>query len=123
MGLTSKQHLCSLIDDHPKEAAKILPLIAIFGRLIIPAGVDPETMDYKEIDFTWEREWRYACGIGPFIFSEEDVFVGLCPHAEIRDFEQRFGWLKFIDPYRNIKWYSEKLLDAKQRVDLKHNII
>jgi hypothetical protein len=117
----SVRALCSLIDTHPNEAARILPFVAVFGKLLSPLGGTPRT---KDLDFTWEREWRYACGESfNFNFDHEDVFLGLCPHEEIRESEERFSWLKFIDPYRNIKWYSEKVLEVKETLGLKHSIV
>lgn len=112
--------LCSLIDSYPSEAVKILPYVAIYGKLLTPPG---ESLRTGDVDFTWEREWRYACGKHSFEFNEQDVFIGLCPHQEIEEFKAQFEWLEFIDPYRNIKWYSEKLLEVKEKLGLKHNLV
>jgi hypothetical protein len=104
--------LCSLIKTpYDKEARKLLPLVAVFGKMLSPLE---GTAQNRSIDFTWEREWRYA-GNRYFRFGRNDVFIGLCPDKEIPHFESKFDWLRFIDPRLNMKWYAEKLLDAKGR--------
>lgn len=96
--------LCRLIRGHQIEAAQILPYIAVFGRKLNPKGGTPQT---GKVDFTWEREWRYASKDECFKFEKNDVFVGLCPHDEISAFEKTIRWLRFIDPVRNMKWYGK----------------
>jgi Putative abortive phage resistance protein AbiGi, antitoxin len=51
------QALCSLITTYPDEAAKILPLIAVFGKQILAPGA--KHRGSKEVNFLWEREWRF----------------------------------------------------------------
>ena len=113
--------LDKLIDTNREVAESILPLIAIFGKQLqsVYSSVPPN----KEIDFRWEREWRYPASAGDFGFAEDDVFVGLCPHEEIDDFESRWQGIKFIDPTRNVKWYASKLIDARQRLDIKYSVV
>ena len=75
------------------------------------------------IDFRWEREWRYSSIAGDLEFAEEDVFVGLCPDSEIDFFEGLFRNVGFVDPQRNMKWYAKKLIEARQRFDLKYSVV
>jgi hypothetical protein len=49
--------------------------------------------------------------------------MGLCPHDEIRKFERLWAPIEFIDPTRNMKWYAEKLIRARQRLDLKYSVV
>jgi hypothetical protein len=112
--------LCSLIETHKRQASRILPLIAVFGKFLSPLGGSAQD---REIDFTWEREWRYASRNRCFGFDQRDVFIGLCPDQEIGKFESQFGWVHFIDPRQNMKWYAESLLNAKKRSRLKYAVI
>lgn len=110
-----------LIETNREVAEVIIPLIAVFGKQLqsVYSSVPPN----KEIDFRWEREWRYPASAGDFEFTEDDVFVGLCPHEEIDDFEDRWQGIKFIDPTRNVKWYASKLIAARQRLDIKYSVV
>lgn len=112
--------LFSLKDTDPEGAEKILPLVAVFGQKVQPPNAPPQT---GNVDFTWEREWRYPTVLGPFEFTFNDVFCGLCPHNEIYSFESRYAPLKFIDPRRNMKWYAQSLIDSRQRLDLKYSVV
>jgi hypothetical protein len=112
--------LCSISKDHPEEAAEILPLISVFGNRFTPPG---GTFQTKEVDFRWEREWRLPSMHCPLEFTSEDVFVGVCPHSEIDDFEKLFPKVGFIDPTRNMKWYATKLIKARQRLELKDSVV
>jgi len=113
--------LCKLMNRNRAQAAQILPYVAIFGKKLAPMGA---TMPGDgEVDFTWEREWRYASNDRCFRFDEADVFIGLCPDEDITELEETFQPLKFIDPRRNMKWYAEKLVDARQRSDLKYSVV
>lgn len=56
-------------------------------------------------------------------FGAEDVFVGLCPDSQIVGFEAILPGVEFIDPLRNMKWYAEKLIRARQRFDLKTSVV
>ncbi len=114
------QALCTLLDSHPRQAASILPFVSFFGRLLTPLGGSSRT---DEMDFTWEREWRYVSKRKHFKFKKSDVFVGLCPHSKIEDFESRFDWLQFIDPRRNMKWYADKLIAARKRSRLRYSVV
>ena len=113
--------LCSLIDEHPCEAAQILPLVSVFGQKIQPPGAP--TRPAGRVDFRWEREWRYPYVNGPLQFTETQVFIGLCPHEEISDFETLFPPVGFIDPRRSMKWYATKLIEARQRLDIKFSVV
>ena len=115
--------LCSLIGERPEAASKILPLISFFGRFLTPRVGKAPQRETNEMDFTWEREWRYASDKACFNFDEQDIFIGLCPDAEIHEFEKHFEWLSFVDPKRNMKWYAEKLLGATERSGIKYNMI
>lgn len=111
--------LCSLIEASPKDAEQILPLVAIFGEKA-QGGI---TVPVGQIDFRWEREWRYVSAKGPYHLVNEEIFMGLCPHDEIDQFEANFPPLGFIDPRRNMKWYADKLIAARQRCDLKYSVV
>jgi hypothetical protein len=117
--------LCSLIDTHPRVALKVTPFIALFGKLLSPMGGTAQNR--KRIDFTWEREWRYASRKPRFKFTRRDLFIGLCPDEDIDEFETEFKTqykpLRFIDPRRTLKWYAEQLLDAKDQSKLGHSAI
>jgi hypothetical protein len=112
--------LCKISDTN--IAKKILPLVSVFGKKVIQPGYR-QPKDDKDVDFYWEREWRRPRIFGDFDFLEEDVFIGLCPHEKIGIFESRFSWLKFVDPMKNMKWYADKLIDAKRRCGLKYSVI
>lgn len=126
------QVLCGLIASNPTEAEKILPYISVFGKTLMPVGGTPPN---REIDFTWEREWRYASNEFLFRFEPADIFIGLCPHKDIEYFEREFGdefgllqddifhKLQFIDPRRNTKWYAEKLISARHRSDIDYSVV
>lgn len=112
--------LCRLIDTQPRLAARILPYISIFGKYLTPLYSGGRL---DKLDFTWEREWRYASGSRKLKFSERDVFIGLCPESEISYFENRYSPIRFIDPRMNMKWYAEKLVEARQRVNMKNSVV
>lgn len=117
--------LFELKDSHPGPAARILPMISVFGKKVRPPGAKEEPSG--EVDWRWEREWRYPSCEGEFSFSLDDVFIGLCPHDEIEELEARvpekLHGLGFVDPRRNIKWYATKLIEARQRLDIKHSVV
>jgi hypothetical protein len=115
------QALCSLRTTHPDEAKEILPLIAVFGRRLTAPGA--RFQGGKEVDFTWEREWRWPASRGAFGFANEDVFVGLCPHSEIEQFEKIYKPIRFIDPRRTLKWYTSALLESRERVQLGYAVV
>lgn len=95
------QEFFKLLSDNEtkfEHLKKLIPLISHFGNKIEKTG---------QHDFTWEREWRYS--ESKFIFETKDVFLGLCPHNEIDEFEKCSAQFKFVDPYRNIKYYAEKI--------------
>lgn len=112
--------LCSLIRTAPDAAARVLPLISIFGEKITPPGAS--TIG-GQVDFRWEREWRYVPINGPFKLVQDEIFMGLCPHDEIDEFEELWPPLEFIDPSKNIKWYATKLINARQRLDIKYSVV
>jgi Putative abortive phage resistance protein AbiGi, antitoxin len=113
--------LCKLIETDAETAEQILPLISFFGAKVPP--LTSGSSQQGEIDFRWEREWRYPASRGDFSFSPDDVFVGLCPHDEIKDFEIIYPGVSFVDPMRNIKWYATKLIAARQRMDIKCSVV
>ena len=95
-----------MIVDAPEVAEEILPLIATFGKGLV--------VDY-DIDFLWEREWRYPSVKGDFQFTKEDVFVGLYPDKYKGHFEELFSGVRFVDCRRNMKYYAKELVDTKDR--------
>lgn len=113
--------LCSLIDTHEEAAKRILPLVSAFGYYI--NRPTKSTKSTTKIDFTWEREWRFPNNDGKFKFEKEDIFIGLCPHEEIETFEELLPDVKFIDPMRNVKWYANKLVEARKRCDIKYSVV
>jgi len=115
------QALCSLRTTHAQAAEQILPLLSVFGQKIWPPGALQRPPG--EVDFRWEREWRLPYVRAPLQFGPEDVFVGLCPHGEIAHFEALLPGVGFIDPIRNMKWYATKLIEARQRLDLKASVV
>lgn len=115
------QDLFKLIEHSDVTASKMLPLFAVFGNKIQPPGAAQPPQG--RIDFRWEREWRQPFIKGGVAFTEEDVFVGLCPHEEIDHFEATFPNIRFVDPRRPMKWYATKLIHARQRLDLKNSVV
>lgn len=109
-----------LVRTSEEVAAKILPLISFFGKFL--TSPDRPSAN-KKMDFSWEREWRYPASEGPFEFEEEDIFIGLCPHDEIDEFESECDEIGFIDPKRPIEWYAPKLIDARKRLNLKYSVV
>lgn len=122
----------TLIKNNPDQAYKILPFITIFGK-----GFKRKSSQQKssqkdvEVDFRWEREWRYVSDDFEFEFNEKDVFIGLCPKDDIKYFEKKFGDqykidekpLHFIDPLMNPRYFATKLVEARQRADLKYSVV
>jgi hypothetical protein len=115
------QALCSLIGTSPSEAEAFLPLISTFGKKIQAPGT--ATPPEGNLDFRWEREWRYPYAKGPLIFDPNDIFIGLCPDDRISEFERLLPGVGFVDPVRNVKWYATKLLQARQRLDIKFSVL
>jgi len=94
-----------LISNH--DAAKsILPLITTFGHKVDVVNSPPSE---GIVDFIWEREWRFPFSKGDFKFELDDIYLGLCPNDKIDEFELEYPGLSFIDPYRNINFYQNKL--------------
>lgn len=114
------QRLVGLRKTNPEVAEQILPLVSVFGKKVHPA--DTTQLPPGKSDWRWEREWRLPACNGPLIFDLDDVFVGLCPHEEIKDFEERFP-VPFIDPLRNMQWYAAKLRRARKNAKLKHSVV
>lgn len=110
----------NLVDSDPDFAKEILPLLSVFGNKIMPRGCSQKD---GNIDFRWEREWRLPAYLGPLPFDNNDVFIGLCPHDEIDEFEAEHPEYTFIDPRRNLKWYSTKLINRRQELDMKHSVV
>lgn len=112
--------LATLAVSHKDAAEELLPLITTFGDMVTPRHSAPQDGTH---DFRWEREWRVPACKAPLSFTEEDVFVGLCPHDEIDEFEELFAPVTFVDPVRNMTWYAEKLIAARQRLGLKNSVV
>ena len=113
--------LCTLMESDPVSAEKLLPLFSVFGNgILAPWARNPRR---NNVDFLWEREWRYPSCYGPLTFNSEDIFIGICPHEEINHFEERFPEIKFIDPRRNIKWYASKLVETRNRLNIKFSVV
>ena len=112
--------LATLIRTNAPIAAKILPMVSVFGRQLTAPGAAQRD---RQVDFRWEREWRYPSGNDPLTFGAADVFIGICPHDEIAEFERLLPSVGFIDPIRNMKWYATKLIAARQRLDLANSVI
>lgn len=115
------QALYSLKEANPAAAEQLFPLIGVFGQKI--RGANAAERPAGRVDFAWEREWRYPYANGPFQFTLEDVFCGLCPHDEITAFETEFPGLKFIDPTRYTKWYADALLACRERLNLRNPVV
>lgn len=111
---------CDCITTNPRAAEAMLPLFSSMGKLIKPRnGNRPNE---NEISFYWEREWRHPYALGNFEIEHNDVFLGLCPHSEITElqnfyFEVMGERILFIDPNRNIKYYSDKIRNEISRRD------
>ncbi len=79
-----------------------MPLVEGFGAPWFPSYNAP-----KEIDFRWEREWRVC---GDFSFAVSDIAFGICPAAEISDFEKMLGGqVPFVDPKTDLAGAKLKL--------------
>lgn len=115
------QALYSLTEEHKGAAKQLLPLVSVFGQKIQHPGA--QNPPNGEVDFIWEREWRYPMVSGDLEFTQEDVFMGICPHEEIAKFETRYPDMKFFDPTKNIKWYASKLISERQRLNLKYSVV
>ena len=113
--------LFEMVENAPIVAQRLLPLVSAFGNRIQP--VTAHTPQRGRTDFIWEREWRYPYIRGPLCFEQSDIFVGLCPHDEIDFFENAFPDIGFVDARRNMKWYATKLIDARQRLDIKYSVV
>jgi len=113
--------LASLASSHPDEAQELLPLFAVYGKKIKGVGVGNQPIGENE--FIWEREWRYPHIKGDLSFTEEDVFLGLCPDAHIEAYEELWPEIPFVDPSRNMKWYATKLLKARKDHELKDSVV
>jgi hypothetical protein len=113
--------LFSLRQSYQDAASLVLPLVSVFGKKVCPPGAS--SLPQGRLDWRWEREWRRPFAKGELCFDESDVFVGLCPHDRISDFESAFPPVRFVDPTRNMKWYATTLIEARQRLDLKYSVI
>lgn len=111
--------LCDIKDRHAQH--KFLPLISLIGRKVLQRGFAERLLG--DVDFIWEREWRRPRIYGALQFSPDDIFIGLCPHERIEEFERRFPNIKFIDPKRNMKWYADKLIEARRARNLKCSVV
>lgn len=113
--------LFALRETEPEAAYLLLPLLHLFGKKLRPPGANPRLGG--TIDWRWEREWRRPYVRGSLAFDDDDVFVGLCPDDQISAFESSFDPVGFIDPRLNMKWYASKLIQARQRLHLKHSVV
>ena len=105
----------------PEVAEKLIPMLALCGNRITPPGV--ALAQTGVVDFLWEREWRFPHCYGNLTFEPDDVFCGLCPEEEVDEFEALLPGVGFIDPRRNMKWFAKKLIDARQRLNLKTSVV
>ncbi len=112
--------LLTLREKNSPEAKNILPLIAVFGKKVTAPNA---TKQNGNVDFYWEREWRYPYIHGYLNFNDKDVFIGLCPDDEISYFESIFLPITFVDPRRNMKFYAMKLIEARERLPLKCSVV
>lgn len=122
-----------MCQTRPGAAEKIVPLVDFFGQTI-DRNISQEGLA-AELDFSWEREWRLPHCFGDSTFDTSDVFIGLCPENETDEFEHLFaeifgelpnvseGRLQFIDPQRPLQWYANKLIKARQRMDLPYSAV
>lgn len=116
------EFLFGMIKENPDIAARLLPLVSIFGNYIKGPHMSERHPGIK--DFLWEREWRLPKVWSPLKFSEaRDVFIGLCPHEEIEEFESEFPDVKFVDPRCTQKWYADKLIDKCRQHELSYSIV
>lgn len=113
--------LAEMVDQNQVLARQILPFVAVFGSLLPPGGEG--TPRAGRIDFLWEREWRWPAFNGNLQFSHAEVFLGLCPHEDIDHFEALFPPIRFVDPRRNMRWYSSQLIEMRQRLDLTQSVV
>lgn len=67
----------------------------------------------EDIDFHWEREWRI---VGDLEFTLSDVYCGLCPEEQIKDFETKYRDVTFIDPSWDINQILDRLVE-KQKIE------
>jgi len=112
---TVVEALCNLTISDPQSAEQILPLIATFGKGLVTD---------KDIDFHWEREWRYPSAKGDLEFNNKDVFIGICPHTKKFEFEELFDGIPFVDCRRNMKYYAKELVEAKKRYrNFKYSVV
>ena len=82
--------LWTLYEGQPSdEVCRLLALVSVYE---------------ERMDFHWEREWRI---VGDLVFNLDDVYCGLCPEAEIDEFETSYPSVTFISPY----WGINKILD------------
>lgn len=113
--------------EYNKELNKIFPLFSVFGNKIHPKNADKKAIG--QYDFSWEREWRLPYCYGNFsIDFSKDVFVGLCPHDDIEEFENIIKEktnenIPFIDPTRNAKWYATKLIERRKYFDMTVSVV
>lgn len=113
--------LAEMVDQNQGLARQILPFVAVFGSLLPPRGEG--TPPTGRIDFLWEREWRWPAFNGNLQFDQADVFLGLCPHEEIDHFETLLPPIRFVDPARNMRWYSSELIEMRQRLNLTQSVV
>lgn len=117
---TILKEFCDCIIANKSASEEILPLITSMGHPIAPPSGNVGLSG--EFSFYWEREWRFPYAKGDLTIDLQDLFLGLCPHQEIDEFEcysrKIFGdILYFVDPHRNIKYYSNKLLKIRDKLN------
>jgi hypothetical protein len=72
-----------------REAAKrLVPLVAVFGN---PVANPVRQAPVAQVDFTWEREWRFPFVFGDLAIEPRSVFIGLCQDNYIAQFESEFN--------------------------------
>jgi len=112
--------------EHEDVAKELFPMISVFGNQITPYGKNGTKL--KNYDFLWEREWRYPYAKGHLKFDRDDLFIGLCPDNEIDKFEElantcKLKDLKFVDPYRNLKYYAKKLITERKNAGIEASVV
>jgi hypothetical protein len=78
-----------MCETRPEAAERVVPLVDFFGHRI-ERGIS-QTNPVGDYDFSWEREWRLSYCFGNFTFDVSDIFIRLCPRAEIDEPENLFA--------------------------------
>lgn len=105
---------------HGDAAQRILPLLSLYGHYLEALNGKKQT---GKQDFYWEREWRRPYCHGDFEFDyRKDIFVGMCPQGEVREFEGAFD-MSFFDPRVAMSYASKKLVARRKVLGLKISVV